>query len=101
MIANCGPADYNVDETLSTLRYASRAKNIENKPRVNEDPKDAMIREFHDEITRLRAELEKYGGSKDLSGQVTKTGPDGEIIVEKIVHVDHSEKMKAMEKELE
>jgi len=63
MIANCGPADYNCDETLSTLRYASRAKNIENKPRINEDPKDAMIREFHDEITRLRAELEKYGGA--------------------------------------
>merc|ERR1712190_436242 len=42
MIANCGPADYNVEETISTLRYASRAKNIENKPRINEDPKDAM-----------------------------------------------------------
>ena len=64
MIANCGPADYNTDETVSTLRYASRAKNIENKPRINEDPKDAMIREFHDEITRLRAELEKYGGAQ-------------------------------------
>lgn len=54
MIANLGPADYNVDESLSTLRYASRAKHIQNKPRINEDPKDAMIREFHDEITRLR-----------------------------------------------
>ena len=67
MIAACGPADYNVDETISTLRYASRAKNIENKPRINEDPKDAMIREFHDEITRLRAELEKYGGADILN----------------------------------
>jgi kinesin family protein 3/17 len=46
MIANIGPADYNMDETLSTLRYASRAKNIQNKPRINEDPKDTMIREF-------------------------------------------------------
>ena len=44
MIANVGPADYNYDETLSTLRIASRAKNIKNKPRINEDPKDAMIR---------------------------------------------------------
>jgi len=68
MIAACGPADYNTDETISTLRYASRAKNIENKPRINEDPKDAMIREFHDEITRLREELNKYGGGVDLSG---------------------------------
>jgi kinesin family protein 3/17 len=36
MIANCGPADYNYDETLSTLRYASRAKQIKNKPKINE-----------------------------------------------------------------
>lgn len=39
MIANVGPADYNHEETLSTLRYAARAKFIKNKPRVNEDPK--------------------------------------------------------------
>ena len=97
MIANCGPADYNVDETISTLRYASRAKNIENKPRINEDPKDAMIREFHDEITRLRAELEKYGGANLLNMDQHERGPDGEIIVEKVVHVDNSEKVKAME----
>ena len=58
MIANVGPADYNTDETLSTLRYASRAKNIQNKPKINEDPKDTMIREFQDEISRLKAELE-------------------------------------------
>lgn len=46
MVANVGPADWNYDETLSTLRYANRAKNITNKPRINEDPKDAMLREF-------------------------------------------------------
>jgi len=44
MIANLGPADYNYDESLSTLRYANRAKKIQNNPRRNEDPKDAMIR---------------------------------------------------------
>ena len=38
MIANAGPADYNLDETLSTLRYANRAKKIKNKPEINEDP---------------------------------------------------------------
>ena len=43
MCANAGPADYNYDETLSTLRYANRAKNIKNKPKINEDPKDAML----------------------------------------------------------
>lgn len=46
MIANISPADYNFEETLSTLRYASRAKFIKNKPIVNEDPKDAMLRQY-------------------------------------------------------
>ena len=44
MVANIGPVDYNFDETLSTLRYANRAKSIQNKPKINEDPKDAMLR---------------------------------------------------------
>ena len=44
MIAAISPADYNFDETLTTLRYASRAKNIKNKPRVNMDPKDALLK---------------------------------------------------------
>ena len=46
MIAACSPANYNYDESLSTLRYASRAKFIQNKPKINEDPKDALLREY-------------------------------------------------------
>ena len=46
MIANVGPAATNYDETVSTLRYANRAKNIKNKPIINEDPKDALIRQM-------------------------------------------------------
>jgi len=57
MIAAISPADYNYDETISTLRYASRAKNIKNKPIVNEDPKDAMLKQFQEEIRRLKDEL--------------------------------------------
>ena len=57
MISNVGPADYNFDETMNTLRYASRAKNIKNKPKINEDPKDALLREYQDEITKLREQL--------------------------------------------
>ena len=57
MVANLGPADWNYDETISTLRYANRAKNIKNKPKINEDPKDAMLREFQEEIARLKAAL--------------------------------------------
>lgn len=54
MIAVASPADYNYEESLSTLRYASRAKFIKNKPKVNEDPKDALIRQYAEEIERLR-----------------------------------------------
>ena len=54
-------AGYNYDETVSTLRYANRAKNIKNKPKINEDPKDAMLREFQDGIARLKAQLQGKG----------------------------------------
>ena len=58
MIAAVSPADYNYEETLSTLRYASRAKFIKNKPKINEDPKDAMLREMSEEIKKLKLMLE-------------------------------------------
>uniref|UniRef100_A0A914D3Z4 Kinesin-like protein n=1 Tax=Acrobeloides nanus TaxID=290746 RepID=A0A914D3Z4_9BILA len=63
MVANIGPASYNFEETMSTLRYASRAKSIKNRPRINEDPKDALLREFQEEINRLKSMLGKRGGS--------------------------------------
>lgn len=43
------------------FRYANRAKNIKNKPRVNEDPKDALLREFQQEIARLKAQINNKG----------------------------------------
>ncbi|XP_038607224.1 kinesin-like protein KIF3C isoform X1 [Tachyglossus aculeatus] len=61
MVATVGPASHSYDESLSTLRFANRAKNIKNKPRVNEDPKDTLLREFQEEIARLKAQLEKRG----------------------------------------
>lgn len=61
MIATIGPASCNYEETVTTLRYANRAKNIKNKPRINEDPKDALLREFQEEIARLKAQLEERG----------------------------------------
>lgn len=57
--ANIGPADYNYDETISTLRYANRAKNIKNKARINEDPKDALLRQFQKEIEELKKKLQE------------------------------------------
>ena len=54
MIATISPADVNKGETLSTLRYANRAKNIINKPTVNEDANVKLIRELRAEIDRLK-----------------------------------------------
>jgi hypothetical protein len=73
MIAAISPADYNYDETLSTLRYASRAKNIKNKPTVNEDPKDTLLRQYEDEIKMLKEALlkmSKGGASVDTSAML-------------------------------
>lgn len=55
MIATISPADCNYGETLSTLRYANRAKNIINKPTINEDPNVKLIRELRNEISKLKA----------------------------------------------
>lgn len=54
MIANIGPSSYNYNETLTTLRYAHRAKTIQNKPVKNEDPQDAKLKEYQEEIAKLR-----------------------------------------------
>merc|ERR1719282_1426748 len=65
MVANIGPANYNYDETITTLRYANRAKNIKNKPRINEDPKDALLRDFQLEIARLKAMINQKAIEND------------------------------------
>ena len=88
MCANAGPADYNYDETLSTLRYANRAKNIKNKPKINEDPKDAMLREYQDEIKRLKEQIELAGSGVMIdptTGKETIIHNARKEIVEKIV----------------
>ena len=76
MMAAIGPADYNYEETLSTLRYANRAKRIKNKPIINEDPKDALIREFQDEITILKKQLEEQMEKFRLLQQAGGTDPE-------------------------
>jgi kinesin family protein 3/17 len=62
MVANVGPADYNYDETISTLRYATRAKSIKNHATINEDPKDALLRQYQKQIEDLKRALEEGGG---------------------------------------
>ncbi len=62
MFANISPASYNYDETFGTLRYASRAKLIKNAPKVNEDPKDALLRKYEEEIKALKEQISSGGG---------------------------------------
>ncbi|XP_050930230.1 kinesin-like protein KIF17 isoform X3 [Lates calcarifer] len=80
MIACLSPADNNYEESLSTLRYANRAKSIQNRPRINEDPKDALLREYQEEIKKLRALISGQLGTANLStllaGQLSEASPD-------------------------
>lgn len=71
MIAAISPASDNYDETMSTLRYASRAKMIKNKPTVNMDPKDAMLAQYADEIKKLKEMLKNRGGETVVHGAIT------------------------------
>ncbi|XP_025742280.1 kinesin-like protein KIF1A isoform X13 [Callorhinus ursinus] len=74
MVAALSPADINYDETLSTLRYADRAKQIRCNAVINEDPNNKLIRELKDEVTRLR-DLLYAQGLGDITD--TNTVPGG------------------------
>ncbi|XP_029564144.1 kinesin-like protein KIF1A isoform X11 [Salmo trutta] len=61
MVAALSPADINYDETLSTLRYADRAKQIRCNAVINEDPNNRLVRELKEEVSRLRDLLLSQG----------------------------------------
>ncbi|XP_023288978.1 kinesin-like protein unc-104 isoform X15 [Orussus abietinus] len=83
MIAAVSPADINYDETLSTLRYADRAKQIVCKAVVNEDANAKLIRELKEEIQKLRELLKQEGID-------FQEGPDGKVTYEKKESRDES-----------
>jgi len=66
---------------LRLYRYANRAKNIKNKPKINEDPKDALLREFQEELARLKSQLGggRGGAGGKKRGRKHKIGPNGQI----------------------
>uniref|UniRef100_A0A8C9L2P8 Kinesin-like protein n=1 Tax=Serinus canaria TaxID=9135 RepID=A0A8C9L2P8_SERCA len=79
MIATISPASSSYNETMSTLRYAANAKNIINKPRVNEDANVKLIRELREEIDRLKNMLMSFelrnsspSWSDDKDGNLTE-----------------------------
>ncbi|KAG5677802.1 hypothetical protein PVAND_007530 [Polypedilum vanderplanki] len=73
MVACISPADYNIEETLSTLRYADRAKKIKNKPIKNEDSHSAEVKKLNAIIQELRVQLlTKDNGRVDSGNQNDK-----------------------------
>ncbi|XP_037091354.1 LOW QUALITY PROTEIN: osmotic avoidance abnormal protein 3-like [Pollicipes pollicipes] len=100
MVACLSPADNNYDETLSTLRYANRAKQIKNKPKINEDPKDTLLREYQDEIRKLREQL--GDGGAPAPAQLEKVVDEEAVAKERErLKAEYEEEMKKMRKELE
>ncbi|KAK8676439.1 hypothetical protein V6N13_142013 [Hibiscus sabdariffa] len=63
MIACISPTDINAEETLNTLKYANRARNIQNKPVVNRDPMSNEMLKMRQQLEYLQAELCVRGGS--------------------------------------
>ncbi|KAH6781081.1 P-loop containing nucleoside triphosphate hydrolases superfamily protein [Perilla frutescens var. hirtella] len=62
MIACISPADINAEETLNTLKYANRARNIQNKPVINRDPVSNEMLKMRQQLEYLQAELNARGG---------------------------------------
>nr|XP_018632555.1 kinesin-like protein KIN-4A isoform X1 [Nicotiana tomentosiformis] len=72
MIACISPADINAEETLNTLKYANRARNIQNKPVINRDPVSSEMLKMRQQLEYLQAELCARGGGASSEIQVLK-----------------------------
>ena len=86
MIACVSPADYNLEETLSTLRYADRAKKIKNKPIVNQDPQQAEIRRLQGLVHQMQLKLLEVNadGIADDGSLIGKFTPSAETVAKSI-----------------
>ncbi|KAM7105005.1 kinesin-like protein KIF1A isoform 2-T2 [Molossus nigricans] len=93
MVAALSPADINYDETLSTLRYADRAKQIRCNAVINEDPNNKLIRELKDEVTRLR-DLLYAQGLGDITD--TNTVPGGPKLTNALVGMSPSSSLSGL-----
>ncbi|XP_036300688.1 stAR-related lipid transfer protein 9 isoform X2 [Pipistrellus kuhlii] len=88
MVATVSPAHTSYSETMSTLRYASNAKNIINKPRVNEDANIKLIRELREEIRRLKAVLLSFELRNFSSLRDEKDGSLKELVLQNELKID-------------
>lgn len=91
------PSDIDAEETLSTLRYAARARCIKNKPVVNEDPKDALLRQYQLELQRLRQLLNSSDQSSMGLGFQKEVDDEGDGLREK----QYAEEVERLRKECE
>ncbi|KAL8198334.1 UNVERIFIED_CONTAM: Kinesin-like protein kif1b [Gekko kuhli] len=73
MVAALSPADINYDETLSTLRYADRAKQIKCNAVINEDPNAKLVRELKEEVTRLKDLLRAQGLGDIIDSRIIRS----------------------------
>ena len=92
MIAAISPSSFNYEETISTLRYASRANSIKNAPKINEDPKDAKIRQYEQEIQNLKKMLDKFSNGSLPQSNVNisfENDDEKKILYEKIHYLEN------------
>lgn len=95
MCASISPADSNYVETISTLRYAGRAKSIQNHAHVNDEPKDALLRHFQEEIEELKRQLEEgLFEVNSCEGELDQEEDDNDIEIEE----DDNEKIEREQK---
>uniref|UniRef100_A0A913HFY2 Kinesin motor domain-containing protein n=2 Tax=Strongyloides stercoralis TaxID=6248 RepID=A0A913HFY2_STRER len=81
MIATISPSSDNYDETLSTLRYADRAKSIENHAIINEDPNAKIIRELREEVENLRQQISQTIEQKTETQELRERLAESERLV--------------------
>ncbi|XP_070834692.1 uncharacterized protein stard9 [Chaetodon trifascialis] len=90
MIATVSPCASSYNETLSTLRYAAHARNIVNKPRVNEDASVRLIRELREEIDRLKSMLLSFEMQRNPSPSLSdeRDGNLSDIVLQNELKVE-------------
>lgn len=104
MCANISPADMNYVETISTLRYVGRAKNIQNFATVNDEPKTALLRQFQEQIAELKRQLEDGMdelGSSEGDDNVDMAIEEDELAVARSEEDQVSPKKKSGKKQME
>ncbi|KAK7142054.1 hypothetical protein R3I94_011674 [Phoxinus phoxinus] len=90
MVATVSPSSSSYNETLSTLRYAAHARNIVNKPRVNEDANVRLIRELREEIDRLKSMLLNFEMQRNPSPSLSdeREGSLSDIVLQNELKVE-------------